>query len=146
MSDKFFLDTNVFLYSFHAAYPAKQATAKRLIRTALNEGNGSTSFQVVQEFMNVATLKFETPLSIPDCQRYLTSVLEPLCEVFTSIGLYHQALELEDRWQYSFYDALVIASALQINCKVLYSTHLPHGQKIQKLTLRNPFLESEVMT
>ncbi len=141
MSDKFFLDTNILVYSFDTGKPSKQKTAKQLIKAALDQGTGCTSYQVIQEFLNVATRKFESPLSIADCQRYLSAVLEPLCEVFTSIGLYHQALELRERWQYSFYDSLILAAALQAHCKILYTEDLQQGQKIDKLIIRNPFLE-----
>jgi predicted nucleic acid-binding protein len=94
----------------------------------------------VQEFLNVATKEFVPPLSDSDCQRYLDFVLQPLCQIFTSIDLYHQALDLMKRWQYSFNDSLILASALQADCKILYSEDLSHKQSIDSLTVLNPFI------
>ncbi len=139
MSDKYFLDTNIFIYTFDSGNPKKQKRANELIRTALKNNTGCISFQVVQEFMNVATRKFAAPLSIRDCEKYLSSILSPLCEVFVSIDLYSRALEVMERWQFSFYDSLIVAAALQANCSILYSEDLQHEQRIGDLTVHNPF-------
>ncbi len=140
MKDKFFLDTNIFVYSFDRSNEPKRQKASQLIKQALVESKGCISYQVIQEFLNVATKKFATPLSLLDGQRYLDSVLYPLCQIFASVDLYHQALHLMQRWQYSFYDALILAAALQADCKILYSEDLQHGQAIKSLTILNPFL------
>ena len=140
MKGRFFLDTNIIVYSFDKAAPEKQKEAQTLIALALNTHQGCISSQVIQEFFNVATRKFKIPLSINDCQIYLTTVLEPLCETFASIELYNKALEVVSRWQYSFYDALIIAAALNSGCDILYSEGLQHNQGIQDLTIINPFL------
>lgn len=140
MKDKFFIDTNILVYSFDLSNPAKWQKANHLIKMALVESKGCISYQVIQEFLNVATKKFATPLSIRDCQRYLDSVLHPLCQVFASVDLYHQALDLMQRWQYSFYDSLILAAALQADCKILYSEDLHHEQPIKSLTILNPFV------
>lgn len=109
---------------------------------ALTGSRGVISYQVTQEFLNAATRKFSKPLSVPDAQRYLTVVLEPLCAVFSSVELFHQALDLSRRWNYSFYDSLVIAAALQADCSVLYSEDLQDGQKLGRLKIVNPFREA----
>jgi len=102
MSDKYFIDTNIFIYSFDTEDPAKNDIAKRLIASALENGTGIISYQVIQEFLNVATQKFLKPLTFKDAQRYLNVVLEPLCEVFSSTELFHKALEIMDRWRFPF--------------------------------------------
>jgi len=139
MSDKFFLDTNIFVYSFDSSNSKKQKKANELIKTALENHSGCISFQVIQEFMNVATGKFAVPLSIPDCEKYLSAVLSPLCEVFATIELYVRSLDVMERWQFSFYDSLIVAAALQANCSILYSEDLQHEQKIEDITVQNPF-------
>jgi predicted nucleic acid-binding protein len=139
MNDKFFLDTNVFVYSFDGSAPSKRKKAEGLIRDAIGKRNGCISFQVVQEFLNTATRKFSTPLSADDALLYLTRVLEPLCEVFADVALYRSAIETMNAFHYSFYDSLIIASALQAGCKVLYTEDLQHGQKIKGLKILNPF-------
>ena len=140
MRDKFFIDTNIFVYSFDKNDQTKQQKANDLIKTALQMHNGIISSQVVQEFINVSTRKFSTPISIQDSEKYLTKVLSPLCQVFTSIDLYFKALDVMDRWQFSFYDSLIVSAALQAECNILYSEDLQHNQKIQNLTIINPFL------
>ena len=137
----YFLDTNILVYAFDTSQPRKQKICRDLVRNALNNGVGCVSYQVIQEFLNVATRKFAKPLSISDSQNYLTNVLEPLCEVFSSIGLYHQALEISSRWQFSFYDSLIIAAALSAQCNILYTEDLQHDQEIENLKILNPFFE-----
>ena len=139
MKDKFFLDTNILFYSFDASQPQKQKIARNLIKVGLDDDTGSISYQVIQEFLNVATRKFAVPLSHKDSRIFLTTVLEPLCEVYASIDLYHRALELTEQWKFSFYDTLIIAAALQNNCSLLYSEDLQDGQNIHELKIINPF-------
>jgi predicted nucleic acid-binding protein len=142
MSAKFFLDTNILVYTFDEENPEKRERARALVAEALAESRGAISYQVIQEFLNAALRKFSKPLTAGDAERYLTVVLEPLCAVFAGVELYHQAIDISERWKYSFYDSLVIASALQAGCTVLYSEDLQHGQKIGDLRILNPFVES----
>ncbi len=139
MKDKFFLDTNILVYSFDGSQPEKQKISRNLIKMGLEEGNGSISYQVIQEFLNVATRKFTVPLSYKDSRIFLSTVLEPICDLYASIDLYHLALELAERWKYAFYDALIIAAALQNKCTILYSEDLQDGQIIRELKIVNPF-------
>ena len=140
MSGRYFIDTNIFIYSFHEDDHHKREIARKLIADALENSTGVISYQVVQEFLGAATRKFKKPLSFKDSQRYLSIVLEPLCDVYSSPELFHQALEIMDRWQYSFYDSLIIASAIQAGCGTLYSEDMHQGQEIMNLTIKNPFL------
>ena len=139
MSAEFFLDTNVLVYTFDASRPDRRARARELVETALESSAGVISYQVVQEFLNVATRKFVSPLSAPQALHYLTDVLDPLCSVYASIALYRRAVDLQDRWRYSFYDSLIIAAALQAGCRTLYSEDLQDGQAIESLSIINPF-------
>lgn len=139
MNDKYFIDTNIFVYSFDSANSEKQKIANELIKRALKNNIGCISFQVIQEFMNISTRKFAVPLSIKDCEKYMNSILAPLCEVFVSIELYTQALDVMERWKFSFYDSLIVAAALRADCSILYSEDLQHEQKIGPMTIRNPF-------
>lgn len=139
MPAEFFLDTNIFVYTFDRQEPDKQAQARRLVERALGTGDGVVSSQVVQEFLNVALRKFERPLSDEQALRYLREVLDPLCSVFPSIALHEAALSLHRRWRFSFYDALIVAAALDSKCKVLYSEDFQDGQEIESLTIVNPF-------
>jgi len=140
MKDKFFLDTNILVYSFDGSQPEKQKISRDLIAKSLDTGQGCISYQVVQEFLNVATRKFKVPLTYEDSRIFLSTVLTPLCEVFASIDLYNSALEIAERWKYTFYDALIIASALQNDCHILYSEDLQDGQIIKELKIQNPYI------
>ncbi len=139
MKDKYFLDTNILVYTFDKSSPLKQKRSRELVADSLSGRQGCISYQVVQEFLNVATRKFDPPLSKSDAQSYLINVLEPLCEVFASTSLYYQALEVSDRWGYSFYDSLIIGGAISTDCAILYSEDLQPGQEIEKIRIVDPF-------
>ena len=68
MPVRYFLDTNIVVYSFDSTAPRKQSTAKKLIKNAVGLNIGIISYQVIQEFINVATHKFIEPLKnrLPD--------------------------------------------------------------------------------
>ena len=140
MRDRFFLDTNIFVYTFDGREPKKRARAQELVSDALTRGRGVISHQVVQEFLNVATQKFANPLSESDALVYLDRVLGPLCEVLPTLELYRHTIGLAARWKYSFCDSLIIAAALQSECTLLYTEDLQHGQEVEGVTLTNPFL------
>lgn len=136
MKGKFFLDTNIFVYTFHDS--PKKEIALELIKKA-HLKNGCISYQVIQEFLNVALKKFEKPPKYNDLQMYLSKILFPICEVFPSERLFAEALDISDRWKFSFYDSLIIASALESQSDILYSEDLQNGQKIRDLLIVNPF-------
>jgi predicted nucleic acid-binding protein len=137
--DKFFLDTNVLVYSFDSRSPAKRERALELIGEALESHLGIISYQVVQEFLNVATGKFAKPLSAAEAQLYLSRVLMPLCEVFPDSALYAQALSISEEAGLSFYDSLIVGSAVTAGCKTLWTEDLQHGGQLRGLRIRNPF-------
>ena len=143
MSAKFFLDTNILVYTFDSRATRKKGRAQDLVDQALQSQDGVVSTQVIQEFLNVATTKFHRPLTLHDAQRYLQEVLAPLCIVFTSIDLYRQALDLQHETRYSFYDSLIIGGALQAGCQTLFSEDLQHGQHIRSLQIINPFISAD---
>ena len=138
MSAKYFIDTNIFVSSFDHRQPEKQQRARALILGALETGSGIISTQVIQEFLNVATLKFATPLTIEDSKTYLRQVLNPLCQVYPTLLLYETCLDIQAETKYSFYDSLILAAAIQGGCDTLYSEDLQDGQQVRKLRIVNP--------
>lgn len=140
MSAEFFLDTNVFIYHLDTTDLAKLATAELIVHDALVEGNGCISYQVVQECLNVALRKAEVALPIDAARSYLDTVLAPLMRVPASEALYHRALDIQARWRFGFYDSLIVAGALSAGCSTLLSEDLQHGQRIEGLTVVNPFV------
>jgi predicted nucleic acid-binding protein len=139
MPAEFFLDTNVLIYTFDRSDPAKRDRSRSLVERALETGDGVVSYQVVQEFLNVALHKFDRPLALDEAVRYLRDVLDPLCMVFSSLALYEHAISLQRRWRFSFYDSLIVAGALEAGCKTLYSEDLQDGQEVESLRITNPF-------
>ncbi len=140
MSDKFFIDTNIFVYCFDDRQPDKKVRALSLIAEGLQTGNGMISWQVIQEFLNVSTRKFMVPLKPEDAKIYLQKVLHPLCQVFPDRDLYSKALEIIEKTGYSFCDALILAGALSGGCKILYSEDLHPGHQVEDVIILNPFV------
>jgi predicted nucleic acid-binding protein len=139
MSARFFLDTNVFLYSFDASSPKKAEQARKLIRNAIETGGGIISYQVVQEFFNVALRRFSKPMSSLDAEQYLSTTFRPLLSVHSSPALYGEALRIGARFQLPWYDSLIVASAIEGQCEVLYSEDFQDGQQVGSVKLSNPF-------
>ena len=138
MSADDFLDTNVFVYLFDEADAGKQRQAEILVNSVLVSRTGCISFQVVQETLNVLIRKMETP--IDRIRVLLDDILIPLWQVNPTAALYQDAISLQGRYGFSFYDSLVVAAALEAGCTRLYSEDLQHGQQIQRLTILNPFI------
>lgn len=139
MSAELFIDTNVFVCHLDTSDPRKHAVAERIVRDALRGGNACISFQVVQECLNTALRKAEVALRPEAARAYLDAVLVPLLRVYPSPALYHRAVDYQDRWRFSFYDSLIVASALSAGCSELVREDLQDGQRVESLTIRNPF-------
>lgn len=139
MSVKYFLDTNILIYTFDKSDPKKQSIATELVEEALKNYSGMISTQVVQEFLNVATRKFASRLSPGQAKEYLRLVLYRLCTVSPSIELYNMALAIAEDSQHSFYDSLIVAAAIQAGCKILYSEDMQDDHQIKGLKIKNPF-------
>lgn len=139
---RFFLDTNVLVYSFDPESPNKQRRAQGLIQEALQSQRGVISTQVVQEFLSLALRKFARPMSVTEAREYLRSVLTPLCHHFPALSFYDRALLVEEEAGFSFYDALIVAAAVEARCSTLLSEDLQHGRTIQGVAIFNPFLDT----
>jgi predicted nucleic acid-binding protein len=140
MSDRFFLDTNIFVYSATDDDPAKARIATELIRKAIATHKGAVSYQVVQEFFNLALKRFERRMNFEDRQEYLARVFRPLLKIHSSLALYEEALRLHTANKLQWYDALTVGAARESGCAILYSEDLQHGQKFGTLKIVNPFL------
>ena len=139
MSGRFFLDTNIFVYTFDAKAPAKAKKAAQLVREAADTGEGIVSYQVVQEFFNVAIRRFAEPMSVPEAEQYLITVFRPLLAIHSSPALYVEALRITGKHRLPWYDALIVAAAREGQCDTLYSEDLQHGREIEGVLIRNPF-------
>jgi len=138
MNDKRFFDTNIVVYLYSQDEPEKQSIAKNLFKN--NQPIIST--QVLGEFANVLRRKFKLEYT------NIVVAITQITKVSQVVTITHDniisALNLANKYQYSFYDSLIIAVALAENCTILYTEDLQHGQVIEStLTITNPFLVDE---
>jgi predicted nucleic acid-binding protein len=132
-----FLDSNVILYAFDVD-ERKYEIAKRVLERSLI-GEACTSFQVVQEVLNVLCRSSGPSAAGGQPGDVLRDMLMPLWRVMPSRRLYEQALNIQGRYRYSFYDSLIIAAALEAGCSRLISEDFQDGQRIEGLRIVNPF-------
>ncbi len=134
MTGRAFLDTNVFVYALLQDDP-RSDEAEKLIA----EG-GAISVQVLNEFAAVVRRKIKMPW---DEVRFAIENIENLCPnpLPSTIQTHQEALAIAEKYGFKIYDALVVASALEARCTILYSEDMQDGQVIdRRLTIRNPFL------
>ncbi len=132
MPAKAFIDTNVVIYALGPN------SAKAALAAPLFMHHPTISTQVLSETANVALKKLALPLSETG---KLLAMLETTCrvEIVTPATL-QRALDIAGRYGFSWFDSLIIASALEAECDTLYTEDLQHGQVIEgKLTITNPF-------
>jgi predicted nucleic acid-binding protein len=127
-----FLDTNVLLYLL-SSEPSKADRAEELI----SQG-GVISVQVLNEFASVATRKLS--MTVAEVREVLSTVRTSCDVVPLSTQTHDLALDFAERYHLSLFDALIIAAAALAECRTLYSEDMQHGQKIEGLTIRNPFV------
>jgi predicted nucleic acid-binding protein len=140
MSDKYFLDTNIFVYCFDERQPEKKVRSLALIADALQTGDGIISTQVMQEFLNAGTRKFSVPLKPEDGKIYLQKIMFPLCQVFPDLDYFQTALDILLETGYSFYDSLILSGAVRGGCSIIYSEDLHAGHPVDGVKIVNPFV------
>jgi predicted nucleic acid-binding protein len=138
MSGKF-LDSNIILYTVERANSEKREIAREVLARSVEDGAATISFQVVQEVLNTVSRKFEPRFTLEQAQHLLEEVLVPMWRGAPSQSLYELALDLQQRYRYSFYYSLILAAAMAAHCDRLYTEDLQHGQRIEGLTIVNPF-------
>ncbi len=141
-ASRFFLDTNIAVYCFDSSAPRKQNCAKDLLAHAASSGLGVVSYQVLQEFCNVAVNAKRLSLSVEQIMAYTSQLLEPMNKVGPSTDLLAQALRIRSETGYAFYDSLIIAAAQLAGCSTLYSEDMQHRQLVGGLRIVNPFLDA----
>jgi predicted nucleic acid-binding protein len=134
-----FLDSNVFIYLFDSTDERKCGIASRLVESAIETDRGCISFQVVQETLRVITGKLAKPATAALANEFFEYSLMPLWRIMPSRALYVEALRIQQRWKFAFYDSLIVAAALEAGCKRLLSEDLQHDQRVEGLRIENPF-------
>ncbi len=136
MLDKAFLDTNILIYAYSEDEPKKQSIALELIDSFDN--SVIISKQVINELSNILLKKFK--LASDQVENVLLEVDNVLQIVDFDLTTQIKALKLKDRYQFQYYDALIVATALENNCTIVYSEDMQHEMLIDgSLKIINPF-------
>lgn len=127
-----FFDTSVLLYLL------SQEVDRADRVEALLERSGVISVQVLNEFTAVAYRKLG--MSLGEIREVLDTVRAVCRTQALTVEDHERAVQIAERYRFSFHDSLILASALRAGCKTLYSEDLQHRQKIERqLTVINPF-------
>ena len=134
-----FVDTNVLVYAHDVTADDKHTRARQLVADLWTNGNGCLSIQVLQEFYVTVTRKVQRPLD-PDIARQHVEDLGQWLVHSPTIGDVVEAIQLHQRAQLSFWDAMVLTSARKLNCGVLWSEDLSESQSFAGITVKSPFI------
>ena len=136
MQDKVFLDTNILIYSYSSDEINKQTIANNLLEDYSE--NIVISKQVINELINVLFKKFK--LSSNNIENVVLELDTFIPIVDFDITTQIKALRLKEKYKFQFYDALIVATALESGCSILFSEDMQHHQVINDvLTIVNPF-------
>ena len=138
-----FLDTNILVYAYDATAGNKRQKANQLVSELWQNENGFLSVQVLQEFYVTVTNKIPRPITAESAAQIISDlgmwdVHSPKAEDILT------AIRLQTHYQISFWDAMIITSALKLDCQVLWSEDLNDGQAYGGIEVRNPFSELDV--
>lgn len=133
-----FVDTNVFVYAHDSSAGEKRLKAQALIRDLWQSGEGCLSIQVLQEFYVNVTQKVARPMTPDEAANTIAnlSVWHVHCPGAEDVL---DAIRLQGRYQVSFWDAMIVTSAIQLGCERLWSEDLNAGQVYGTVTVLNPF-------
>jgi predicted nucleic acid-binding protein len=134
---KCFVDTNVFLHAQDPHWPEKQKRTLAWLDAVLDKNLAVISPQVMNEFAYTCLKRFRD-ISIDQILGLLQG-METFCRVSTTADTAINGLLLRQRFGLSFYDAVLIASAISADCGIFLSEDLQHFQSFGSLTVANPF-------
>lgn len=138
MSAICFVDTNLLVYFRDATEPDKQAIAATWLSVLWRSRSGRVSFQVLSEYYVSVTQRLKPGLAREEAQADIHSLM-----AWRPIGMDKLLLEgawtLQDRYRFSWWDALIVAAAQRANCQYLLSEDFQHGQEVGSVVIVNPF-------
>jgi len=137
MGDKYFVDTNILMYAHDTASGTKHERARALVENLWRERSGVVSTQVLQELAVNLRRKAGRPLNAKETREVVSDYLAWHVVVNGGDSILG-ALELEERYRISFWDALIIQAAQACGADVLYSEDLSDGQHYGGLRVVNP--------
>ena len=133
-----FVDTNVLIYAHDLSAGHKHTCARDLVRELWGSGQGCLSVQVLQEFYVNVTQKVAKPLA-PEVAAQIIADLSVWQVHRPGVEDILDAIRLQGRYQISFWDAMIVTSAIQLGCRTIWSEDLKPGQVYQTATVANPF-------
>ena len=138
MTAKRFFDTNVVIYAYDDSEPTKQAVARSLLLNAAATATGVLSTQVLGEFFHATVVR--RPLLTVANARIALRALSHLHVATIPPSLVERAVDLHERFQLRYWDALIIATAKHEGCDEVLSEDMNHGQNYDGVRVTNPFL------
>jgi predicted nucleic acid-binding protein len=142
MSDKFFVDTNILMYAHDTSAGEKHERAKALVEELWRDRTGIVSTQVLQELAVNLRKKARKPLDTKTTRELVADYLSWQVVVNGGESIL-EALDLEERYQISFWDALVIQAAQSAGAAIVYSEDLSDGQIYRGVRVVNPLRDLE---
>jgi predicted nucleic acid-binding protein len=137
MTAPVFVDSNVLLYALDEANPEKQKAARDWRAELWKSRRGRLSFQVLGEFyVNAVRL---LPKARDEARAEVRDLLA-WNPVGTDAALLELGWKIQDRYQLSYWDALIVAAAKASSCRYLLTEDLQAGQKLDGIVVVNPFL------
>jgi predicted nucleic acid-binding protein len=137
MTDLLFVDTNLLIYSLDPGEPEKRAKAAALIKAGTQRQALITSPQTLTESYRILTQKRR---SMPvEAAREFLSALAPTCRAPLDHATIELAWHVEDRVNYSWWDCLMLASALRAGCRFFATEDLSDGHVVGGMRIVNPF-------
>jgi predicted nucleic acid-binding protein len=132
MSVKAFFDATILIYS------VSEGDARAQVAETLLGSGGIISVQVLNEFAAIARRKLDMSWrEIGEALGAIRSLCGP--PVPLTVETHESALRIAERYGYSIYDSLILSAAIGADCDTLYSEDMQQSQKIEGLTIRNPF-------
>jgi predicted nucleic acid-binding protein len=138
MSDRTFVDSNVLIYAHDSEAGIKHRIANSILRELWEQRLGILSVQVLQEFYVNVTRKIAKPIPKNKARLYVDSYLGWCSE--TTTAEITAAFRIEDEARISFWDALIVASAIKRGASRILSEGLNAGQRIAGIVIENPFV------
>ena len=133
-----FVDTNILIYAHDHSAGDKHVRARDLIRTLWQSGEGCLSIQILQEFYVNVTQKVAKPLTSEVAAQIIADL--SAWQVYRpGVEDVLDAIRLQGRYQISFWDAMIVSSAIQLDCQTIWSEDLNPGQVYDTVTVVSPF-------
>lgn len=133
-----FVDTNVLVYAHDRSAGAKHDRAKALLAELWESRTGCLSIQVLQEFYVTITRKVANPLSRQTASQIIADLSAWNMHSPNAQNVL-EAINLQDRYHVSFWDAMILTSATQLGCQTVWSEDLNAGQRYGEVRVVNPF-------